>query len=201
MMLKKDLLLAKVHLVWIGFWMAANAFPVHAQERIYRCGNEYTNAPINPKSCDLLQGQTITVIEGTRPSGASGRLNASTLPGRTKVASSMPLAAPSLGVQNAASTQISPGSGTAEPVDAHFREAQKRTILVAELKQARERHAQLVQEYNEGEPEKVGGEARNHQKYLDRLQSLKAGISRAERDMDSLQRELARLPLAQVAQP
>jgi hypothetical protein len=72
---------------------------------------------------------------------------------------------------------------------------------VAELKQVRERHAQLVQEYNAGEPDKIGSEARNHQKYLDRLANLKAGIARAERDMDSLQKELARLPATQIAQP
>ena len=73
--------------------------------------------------------------------------------------------------------------------------------MLAELRQTRERHAQLVLEYNAGEPDKVGGEARNHQKYLDRLAGLKAGIARAERDMDSLQRELSKWPSAQVAQP
>ena len=86
-------------------------------------------------------------------------------------------------------------------MDAKVRDGQRRAILVAELQQTRERHAQLVLEYNAGEPEKIGGEARNHQKYLDRLANLKAGIARAERDMDSLQRELSRLPSTQVAQP
>jgi hypothetical protein len=93
------------------------------------------------------------------------------------------------------------GAGAPEPVDAKVRDAQKRAILVAELQQTRERHAQLVLEYNAGEPDLLGGEARNHQKYLDRLARLKAGIARAERDMDSVQRELARLPSTPVSQP
>jgi hypothetical protein len=165
-----------------------------AEDRIYRCGNEYTNTPLNSKDCEVMQGQTITVIQGTRPSGAPKSQLSSAAPDRTKIASSSASPAP---VSGASTGPTSPP----EPLDAKFRDAQKRTILVAELKQVRERHAQLVQEYNAGEPEKMGGEARNHQKYLDRLAHLKAGMSRAERDMDSLQKELARLPSTQIAQP
>jgi hypothetical protein len=177
--------------------------PAGAEDRIYRCGNEYTNTPVNIKNCEVLQAQTLTVIQGTRPLGAS-KTQAPTVPtassgtagttDRSKMAllasSSAPAAAPSTG--RAAPT---------EPVDPSFREVQKRTILVSELKQVRERHAQLVQEYSAGEPDKLGSESRNHQKYLDRLANLKAGIGRAERDMDSLQKELARLPSNPMASP
>lgn len=160
-----------------------------APGKIYRCGNEYTNAPANPQSCQVMPAQTITVIQGTRPFGASGAAAAPTATSGTKIAPTALPVAPSLGTP-------SPG-----PVDAKAREGQQRAILLAELQQTRERHAELVLEYNAGEPDKIGGEARNHQKYLDRLTNLKAGIARAERDMDSLQRELSRLPSTQVAQP
>jgi hypothetical protein len=200
MVFKMNRLWADV-VVLAGCGVMCSALPVLAQERIYRCGNEYTNAPINPKTCEIMQGQTITVIEGTRPSGAPRLPVSPSVSERTKTEPSLTLCAPSLGVQGVAAVPAAQSGGGLEPVDAKYREAQKRIILVAELKQTRERHAQLVQEYNAGEPDKVGGEARNHQKYLDRLAGLKAGIARAERDMDSLQRELARLPSTQVALP
>ena len=163
-------------------------------ERIYRCGHEYTNAPLNAQNCEVLQGQNITVIQGTRPLGASvSAANQEPLQ-RTKSAPVSTLNAPSWGA-----AQQAPGS--TETVSQSSRDAQKRAILVAELRQVRERHAQLVQDYNQGEADKIGGEARNHQKYLDRMAQMKAQIARAERDMDSLQKELARLPSTQVAQP
>jgi len=174
-------------------WIAVSQ-QAGAENQIYRCGNEYTNTPVNAKNCEVMQGQSITVIQGTRPSGAP-KAQVSNVPAeRTKIAS------PAVSFAPVSGTSPSPALPP-EPVHAKFRDSQKRTILVSELKQVRERHAQLVQEYNAGEPEKIGSEARNHQKYLDRLADLKAGIARAERDMDSLQKELARLPATQIAQP
>ena len=174
-------------------WLAVSQ-QAGAENQIYRCGNEYTNTPVNAKNCEVMQGQSITVIQGTRPSGAPKPQVSTVSVERTKMAS------PAVSFAPASGTSPSPALAP-EPVDAKFRDSQKRTILVSELKQVRERHAQLVQEYNAGEPEKIGSEARNHQKYLDRLANLKAGIARAERDMDSLQKELARLPATQIAQP
>ncbi len=183
---------------WFGFVLAlcggGALAGVDGAERIYRCGNEYTNLPANPQACQLLPQQTLTVIPGTRPLGAPVA-PAPQGGARTKVES------PS--APNAPNASNAPAwvPGVSAAVDAKTRDAQQRTILLAELRQTRERHAQLVLEYNAGEPDKVGGEARNHQKYLDRLAGLKAGIARAERDMDSLQRELSKWPSAQVAQP
>jgi uncharacterized protein Yka (UPF0111/DUF47 family) len=75
------------------------------------------------------------------------------------------------------------------------RDAQARTIVMQELDKARAQLAQLVQSYNQGEPEKWAAETRNHQKYLDRVAEMKAAIERTERDIDSLQRELTRRPV------
>jgi hypothetical protein len=72
------------------------------------------------------------------------------------------------------------------------RDAEARTILEAELKKAEARQAELLKEYNNGEPEKLGPEHRNHQKYLDRVADLKASIARNESDIAGLKRELGR---------
>lgn len=50
-----------------------------------------------------------------------------------------------------------------------------------------------MKEYNNGEPDKIGGEARNYQKYLDRVAEMKASIARNQSDIDGLKRELSRL--------
>jgi hypothetical protein len=73
--------------------------------------------------------------------------------------------------------------------------------LESELKKAQSRQTELLRDYNNGEPEKMGGEARNHQKYLDRVAEMKASMTRNARDMDSIRRELARMttPTASLA--
>ena len=67
-----------------------------------------------------------------------------------------------------------------------------RTVLSQELDKAKGQLSHLVQAYNQGEPEKWAAEARNHQKYLSRVAEMKAAIERTERDINSLQHELAR---------
>jgi hypothetical protein len=61
--------------------------------------------------------------------------------------------------------------------DQRAKDSDTRLILESELKKAEARHAELLKEYNNGEPEKQGPETRNHQKYLDRIAELKASIS------------------------
>jgi hypothetical protein len=175
--------------VWAGFtgWVfAALCLPSLAQEVIYRCGQEYTNTPRNAVQCERLSSQAITVVPGTRPSGAV-------------------LAAPRPAPLDKAEpsgerTKVEPSRQTTAPQTE--RDAQARTIVAQELDKARQQLGQLLEEYNQGEPVKWASEARNHQKYLDRVAALKASIERTERDIDSLQRELARRPvLAKTGTP
>ena len=74
------------------------------------------------------------------------------------------------------------------------RDSDARAILESELKKAESRQAELLREYNNGEPEKMGIEARNYQKYLDRVAKLKASIARNDSDIAGIKREIARLP-------
>lgn len=136
-----------------------------AQGRIYRCGNEYTNT-VQPgqKGCKLLEGGNVTVVQRPR--------------------------APDT-VRMASANQV----GTRVDVDQQRqRDADARQILEAELRRAEARKNELIQEYNNGEPEKSGPEFRNHQKYLDRVAEMKANIERNESDLAGLRRELDRLP-------
>ena len=52
---------------------------------------------------------------------------------------------------------------------------------------------ELRRDYNNGEPEKLGPETRNYQKYIDRVAEMKANIQRNEADIASLKREISRL--------
>ncbi len=143
---------------------AANSF---AQSPIYRCGNEYTNTVPNAqaKGCKLMEGGNVTVVQGTRP--------ATSAPARTGTAAS-----------------------AAQRVDASAqkaRDSDARLILESELKKAEARQAELLKEYNNGEPDRLGAEARNNQKYLDRVAELKASLARNESDIAGIRRELGRL--------
>ncbi|PIT78001.1 hypothetical protein [Limnohabitans sp. G3-2] len=52
----------------LGLWGWA---PVQAQEAIYRCGQEYTNAPKDLSRCERLPQQSVTRISGLRPQGTA----------------------------------------------------------------------------------------------------------------------------------
>jgi hypothetical protein len=79
------------------------------------------------------------------------------------------------------------------------RDSDARMILQSELSKSQARQAELLKEYNNGEPEKRGDEARNYQKYLDRVAELKASLARTESDIAGIQRELVRVPASSAA--
>ena len=144
----------------------------HAQTRIFRCGNTYTNnaAEAQAKGCKVVEGGNVTVVEGTRVNGNAA----------VRVA-----AAPQSAAQGQSSQRVDSG-------DQKARDADARLILEAELKKAEAKRADLMKEWNNGEPEKMGPEHKNHQKYLDRVAELKANLTRAESDVAGLKRELSR---------
>ena len=144
----------------------------NAQGAIYRCGNEYTNTVSEAQkgNCKLVEGGNVTVVQGFRPPAAS--------PQPVKVA---------------AAAQ----SGTrVDSVEQKSRDSDARVILEAEIKKAEARQNELAREYNNGEPEKRGDEARNYQKYQDRVAELKASLARNESDIAGIRRELGRVSAA-----
>lgn len=155
-------------------WLIASAaglclVQAHAQERIYRCGNEYTNNAQVAKNrgCKLMEGGNITIVQGITPQA------------------SRPTAA----------TPAARGGGEQRinSPEQRARDSDARAILAAELRKAEERLAQAQKEYANGEPEKQGIESRNYQRYLDRVAELKAAVARAEADVAGIRRELSRL--------
>ncbi|TFZ05821.1 hypothetical protein EZ313_03965 [Ramlibacter henchirensis] len=166
--------------VSLSLVLLLSAAQAHAQgTRIFRCGNTYTNdaQQAQTQGCKLVEGGNVTVVEGTKVNGGAAiKVAAVTTPG----ASGQPGSRVDSGEQKA-------------------RDADARLILEAELKKAEARQAELQKEWNNGEPEKLGPEHRNHQKYLDRVAELKAAIARNETDIAGIRRELGRLPGAAAA--
>lgn len=136
----------------------------------YQCpGNVFTNT-ISAKEAEA---RNCTIKEAREPTTIAGPIKPRTAPAGS-VASGPP------------ATRVDPAAQRARDSDA-------RRILEDELKSAEARLAALQKDYNNGEPERQGGE-RNYQKYLDRVAEMKAAIGRLESDVAAIKRELAKLP-------
>lgn len=152
--------------------LAAGA--VEAQET-YRCpGNDYKNT-ISPKEaerlgCKKLEGGPVTIIQMSKPRGAG-------------------TAVPSTTSSSASGARIDPAAQRARDSDA-------RKILEDELKGEEDRLAAMQRDFNNGQPERQGDE-KNFQKYLDRVNDMRAAIARKQTDIAALKRELQKLPPAQ----
>jgi hypothetical protein len=144
-----------------------------AQARIFRCGNTYTNdeAVARSQGCKLVEGGNVTVVKGTRVNNDVHK--------EVNTAAGVPRAASSDRERVGADQQ-------------RARDNEARAILEAELKKAEARRTDLLKDYNNGQPEMLGPEHRNHQKYLDRVAEMKAALDRNESDIEGLKRELAR---------
>ena len=142
------------------------------QGQIYRCGNEYTNTvtEANKGHCKLVEGGNVTVVQGFKAPAAAGQ--------PVRVAA------------------VNPSGNRTDSAEQRGRDSDAKLILESELKKAESRHAELQREYNGGEPEKRGDEARNYQKYQDRVADIKASMARNESDIAGIRRELSRVPVA-----
>ena len=143
-----------------------------AQTRIYRCGNEYTNTvpDAQAKGCKLVEGGNVTVIQG----------------------------GPRLATPKPGASGSQPGQRV-DPAQQRSRDSDARQILEAELTKAEARLEELTREYNKGEPDRRPEEARNPNKYAERVNELKAAIARVEGDIAGIRRELGRVPPSTAA--
>jgi hypothetical protein len=132
---------------------------------MYRCpGNDYTNT-LSPKEA---KDKGCKPVEGAPV---------------TVIQSTRPRPVPSAG----------PAGSRVDPAEQRARDSDARRILEAELRREEDRLTTMRAEYNNGQPERQGGE-KNYQKYLDRVAEMKAAIGRKEGDIAALKRELAKLP-------
>lgn len=159
--------------LYFVFLLCSLGFFSHAaaQERIYRCGNSYTNAVTEEqaRSCKLVSGGNVTVVQAIKANPNSAPRSSST-----------------------------PSPQRSDSPEQRNKDNDARMILESELKKAETLQEELVKQYNNGEPEKLGPETRNYQKYLDRVAELKASIARNEADIAGLRRELGRFGSAQT---
>lgn len=174
--------LTLMNTAWIARFLIASGMTLgvsiaFAQDRIYRCsGNEYTNnaATAAEKGCKLVDGGNLTVVTAPR------------------------VARPAAGgadVRVAAATSSGGGAPATSRIDSaeqRSRDSDARAILESELKKVEAKQAELLKEFNNGEPEKRGDEMRNNQKYLDRVAEMKAQIARHDSDIAGIKREIAR---------
>ena len=138
-------------------------------QRIYRCGNAYTNHPEPNTNCKALSGGSVTVIEGTRIQGPQA------------VASSV--GASGVKVDNTEQRQ---------------RDAQAQLVLHAELQRAQKQQVELLREWQNGAPERRADEHRQPDKYQRRVAELRDALRRSEADIAGLQREMARFSVTQT---
>jgi hypothetical protein len=115
----------------------------------------------NSKDCKRLNLPDVVTVPGSRAGGASS--------GGKSAAATSPTSFPRVD----SATQKS-------------RDSERRTVLETELQTEEARLAGLRAEYNNGEPERQGGE-RNYQKYLDRVARLRDDIT-SEANVASLRR-------------
>jgi hypothetical protein len=150
---------------------------------VYRCPGPpvlYTDAistaEAEKRGCRTIEAAPITIIQGPRPAAAA------TKPGAAAV-----------GAPPASAAASRPADQRVSPADQRSRDSDARRILEAELKREEDKLAALQREFNSGEPERRGDE-RNYQRYLDRVEEMKAAVARKEADIAAIKRELAKLP-------
>lgn len=155
-------------------WALLGGHAAWAEEhQIYRCGTNYNNTmsakEAAAKGCKTIEGAPITVIQSIKHNKPAGK------------------------------TQGEGGSASrpedkVDPADQRARDNDARRILEQELSKEQAALAEMEKAYNNGEPEKQGPEAKNYQKYLDRVAEMKAAIERKKADIEAIQRELAKMP-------
>lgn len=158
--------------------LAATAAASAQAGTVYRCPGPpvlYTDqisaAEAKDKGCRPVEGTPVTVIQTRPPAAKAGGEAAGT----------------------ASAPAMRPPEARVDPAAQRARDSDARRILEAELRREEARLAEMKREYNNGEPERQGGE-RNYQKYLDRVAEMKSGIERKEGDIAAIKREIAKLP-------
>ncbi len=163
---------APVFVVAAMCWAFAGS--AQAQDRIYRCeGNEYTNNATTAaqRGCKLVEGGNLTVVSATKRATAPA-------PSGERVA--------------LANSTSAPAPSRVDNAEQRSRDSDSRAILESELKKVETKQADLLKEYNSGEPEKRGPELRNNQMYIDRVAEMKAQIARNDSDIAGIKREIGR---------
>ena len=147
------------------------------QSDIYQCVQPdgkilYTNSAPG-KGCKRLES-AVNVFPSQRPNPAAGATGGTS-------------------VQTAAAKPAATSPANFPRVDSDTqkaRDSDRRQILQDELRAEEKKLGELKREFNNGEPERRGDE-RNYAKYQERVASMRDDISRTEKNIQALQRELS----------
>jgi len=139
------------------------------ESSVFTLVNQITEREAKEKNCRTIEGAPVTIVQTPKP---APRTNA-------------PVAANSRGDGRDGNSKVDPNAQKQRDGDA-------RKLLEAELKREEGRLAEMQTEFNNGEPERQGGE-RNYQKYADRVAEMRSAINRKEEDIAAIKRELAKL--------
>ncbi|MCW8164931.1 hypothetical protein D8B22_01685 [Verminephrobacter aporrectodeae subsp. tuberculatae] len=145
--------------------LLAFTFPaVLAQERVYRCGNEYTNdaALAKARGCKPVDGSHVTVLKGSRAAPGSGFVQN---PGLAQTPGpAAPAPAPNMG-----HTVQKTWAATRDPVSDPAQASGGRSLLESEL------HHTRPDKQHEDASEGNVPDWRNPQRYLERMMSTWKG--------------------------
>jgi hypothetical protein len=160
-------------------WIALAAPPVLAQDGgkpVYKCPGPpvlYTDTlstqEAKARGCTTIEGAPLTIVQTRKPTPAA----------------SGPNPASGAAVPRSADSKV-------DPVAQRARDTDSRRILENELRREEEKLAVMRKEFNNGEPERVGGE-RNYAKYQERVAEMRAALVRKESDVAAIKRELSKL--------
>jgi hypothetical protein len=153
--------------------------PMAAQAQVYRCPgqvltytDQLTAQQAKERGCTALERGPITVVQGGKPRP---------VPGAKSPAADAAPATP-----RAADSKVAASEQRERDTDA-------RRILDGELRREESKLAELKKEFNNGEPERQGGE-RNYAKYQERVEEMKQAIARKEADIAAIRKEMGNMP-------
>jgi hypothetical protein len=147
-----------------------------ADSTVYKCVDksgrvEFTD--INKPGCKALD------LPGYMPAPRAPAPSASPSPAVTMRQGAKPAASPTNFPRVDSATQ-------------RARDDDRRTILDEELRAEEGKLANLKRDFNNGEPERQGNE-KNYAKYQERVAQMRDDISRSEKNVEALRREIANI--------
>lgn len=160
--------------------LALAGAPSLAAAQIYLCADAAGRKELTDTAkpgCKLLDLPGATIPAPPRRSGGTsgGTSSGGSREGAARPYSAPPAAYPSV-----------------DSAEQRARDADRRGILEEELRNEQQKLAELRREFNNGEPERRGDE-RNYAKYQERVATLRDGISRSEKNVEALRREIANI--------
>ena len=167
---------------WALCWLAIAAPAAWSQgaaataATVYRCPgppilytDQITPQEAKEKNCRTIEGAPVTIVQTAKPAPAAARKG-----------------------EGSAGREGRGAESKVDPNAQRQRDGDARKLLEAELQREETRLADLQREFNNGEPERLGGE-RNAQKYIERVADMRAQIARKQEDIVAIKREIAKL--------